>query len=287
LNRTIGVESVNSMPECMWSGPDNEGATISILVRTLNEAQCLPEFWRRLEEQTIFPLAEIVFLDSGSTDGTLEFLRSKPCAVYAIAKDSFNFGRSVNQLMTLSHAPVVMLLSAHVLLDEPTALEAIVSLLDPQNAEAAFLRQIPNHVFGYNTYDAAYLKRRFPAGKCAVTMLKPGGFSNAASALTRFAWRRHPFPEIHGSEDLVWVEQHLRKGGKLWYLPHLRVLHSHKESALDVYKRVRLNVEAKGLNPSYGKAALLFVGVLVSMIRCGAASVDALRYARSHARAYL
>ncbi len=274
-------------PQLLWNSSRNAAPEISVLVRSLNEIHCLTEFWRQLEEQTYFHQAEVLFLDSGSTDDTLGFLQTKPCAVYRISTKSFNFGRSTNQLMELSRAPRAMFLSAHVLLHDPETLATVVSLLDPHDCGAAYLRQVPNGVFGYNEYDVAYLKHRFPAGECAKLVRKPGGFSNAASALTRSAWERHRFPEIHGSEDFVWAQEHLRRGGKLWYLPHLRVLHSHDESASAVYQRVRLNVDARGLSRSYGRAAYFFGGVFVSMMREGAWPMEAWRYASSHARAYL
>jgi len=76
-------------------------------------------------------------------------------------------------------------------------------------------------------------------------METPGGFSNAASALTRDAWEKNHFLEIHGSEDFEWAKRHLAGGGSLFYLPSVQVMHSHDESPDGVFRRVKLNVQAK------------------------------------------
>jgi len=261
--------------------------SLSVLVRCYNEMEALPKFWESLRLQTVFRRLEVVVLDSGSTDGSLEYMLEQPCSIYCIAPSSFNFGRSCNQLMHLSTAPVVMFLSAHVLLEQQDTAEQIVKLLGGLTHSAAYLRQVPNPTFGYNAYEAAYLKRRFPAGTAPDLLQTPGAFSNAASALTRAAWARLHFPELQGSEDYQWALGHLAGGGELFYLPHLLAQHSHNENPAQVFKRVRLNVLARGKAGSYGKAMFLFVGVAVQTMRQGAGLKEAVQFAWNHARAYL
>jgi hypothetical protein len=181
----------------------------------------------------------------------------------------------------------MMLLSAHVLLANDKVLSGIVDMLDPCAPEAAYVRQIPNPLFGYNTYETAYLARRYPPGNQPIRMLEADGFSNAASAFTRIAWEAQRFPEIHGSEDYLWARTHIDSGRKLYYLPGIEVLHSHAESAESVYRRVRLNAQARSVTGSYGKALFLLLGVFVSMMRSGASIPEASKYAFSHAKAYL
>lgn len=260
---------------------------LSILVRCKNEMQALPEFWRRLHLQTAWPLVEVLILDSGSTDGSLDFLSRQRCRIYSISSEDFNFGRSCNQLMRFARAPRAMFLSAHVLLQNEATLAEIICFLDPQEKQALYLRQEPNPVFGFSFYEAAYLLRRFPPGRTTQQMQQPGAFSNAASALTQHAWAEHPFPEMHGSEDHQWAADHLAQGGLLYYMPQLAVLHSHNETPGQVYARVRLNALARGQTKAYGKALLLLSGVFVQVLRRGAPFKEAWTYAVSHARGYL
>ncbi len=261
---------------------------LSVLVRVKNERLALSEFWSRLSSQTIFRDVEVLFLDSGSTDGTLEFLQALPVNIYEIAPADFSFGSSCNFLLSVSRASVVCFLSGHVLLECSDALEKLFSVLSKDALAAAYLRQVPDQVFGANWYERAYLARRYPrfAGKELIEVNSPAGFSNAASGLTRDSWEKNPFPNLHGSEDFAWAEKHLAQGGKLFYLPEVKAMHSHRESPAAVFQRVRLNVLARGVKRSYLKASYFFAGVAVAMLRQGAPISEALRYAKVHALAY-
>ena len=55
----------------MSSAPD-----VSILIRTLNEADALPETMRAILDQACGREIEFVVVDSGSTDGTVEVAES-------------------------------------------------------------------------------------------------------------------------------------------------------------------------------------------------------------------
>jgi len=265
--------------------------SVSILVRVLNERAALPEFWSRLRMQTTYADMEIVFLDLGSTDGTLEYILGQPCTVYstvARTDDDFNYGKNCNRIMALSHAPVVVFLSAHVFLTDARTIEIVLKLLkESSRPTALYLRQAPNGIMGFNSYEAAFLARRFPAGGAPQMQFTAGAFSNAASALRRETWESCPFPPLHGGEDSAWAEKHLASGGDLLYLPHLPVLHSHNWTPQQVHNRVRLVAEAGMETGQYLKSIYYFLGVSVSMLRHGAGLREAGRYAWAHASAYL
>jgi glycosyltransferase involved in cell wall biosynthesis len=263
--------------------------SLAVLVRVKNEGKALREFWNRLSSQTIFVNLEIVFLDSGSTDGSLEFLKQLPITLYQIPSEDFNFGGSCNLLMSVSHAQVVAFLSGHVLLEQTDALETLHAFLAKHESAAAFLRQVPNTLWGATIYEKAYLARRFPLkrGGGAIEVTTPRGFSNAASGLTRTAWQRTPFPEMHGSEDRAWAQQHLQRGGRLFYLSSPFVMHSHVSSSEETFSRVLLNVHALRVKGSYFRAGYYLIGVFTSMLCHGSSLAEAWRYASAHARAYL
>lgn len=261
---------------------------LSILVRIKNEARALPEFWRRLESQTIFDQLEVIFLDSGSSDGSLEFLKYLPVSVYAIDPEDFNFGSSCNLLVSLSHAPSAAFLSGHVLLEQQTALESLLAVLKSHPFAAAFLRQIPNTLWGATDYERAFLAKSYkPGQESVIHVTRPDGFSNAASGFTRASWERFAIPEMNGWEDRAWVQEHLALGGQLYYLPNITVMHSHGESPEATYRRVVLNVQARKLRGSYLRFFYYLAGVFVTMLLHGSSLKNAKNYALAHARAYL
>lgn len=280
-------DSSSSSPILLRKWTQPTAPLLSVLVRCYNEIDALPRLWESLRCQTVFERLEIVVLDSGSTDGSLDYMLIQPCSIYQIPSSTFNFGVSCNQLMRLSSAPLAMFLSAHVFLEQPNAAEQVIELLHSGSLRAAYFRQVPNAMFGFNAYEAAFLERRFPSGNKPKRMLRPGAFSNAASVLTREAWLQLHFPEIHGSEDHRWAQEFLDLGGELFYLPQLQVQHSHNENPTQVFRRVRLNVLARGNTGSYFRAIYLFAGIVAQTLRAGGSLREAVQFAWHHARAYL
>ena len=261
---------------------------MAVLVRVKNEIALLKEFWRRIAMQTIYSDLEIIFLDSGSTDGTLEFLKDLPATLYTVSPDEFRFGDSCNLIASLSIAPNLVFLSGHVLLERNDALENVLRALSGHVYGAVYMRQVANTLTGASAYERAHLERRFPVcTEASVEMKGPGGFSNAASGLTRASWERNAFPDVGASEDYLWAKKHLEDGGRLLYLPDIRVMHSHCESPERVYHRVQINVRARGIPGSRIRATYYFVGILTSMLLRKAKWNEAWQYATSHARAYL
>jgi GT2 family glycosyltransferase len=261
-------------------------ASIAVLVRTKNERSSLPDFWRSLASQSIFADTEIIFLDSGSTDGTIEYLSDKPCAIYSIPSHEFHFGSSCNQIAAYSTAPILAYFSAHVVLNSATTLATLVDTLSNETFAAAYMRQVPKPLSA-SAYDRAFLARRFPSRRRQpVRMSSPGGFSNAASAMTRASWDRLPFKNVEASEDCLWATEHLRLGGKLYYLPQLTIQHSHNERPEAVYSRVRLNMQARASRGSLLKSLVYSVAIFVALLRQGASLREASMYAAAHGRAY-
>ena len=262
------------------------GAQLSVLVRVRNEMKALPRFWASLMQQTFASQCEWIFLDSGSTDGSREFLLSLPARVYSLEGETFSFGRSCNQLMELATAPMACFLSAHVFLPQQDALEQAVKVVGAKPFAAAYLRQIPNPLLGSSVDERAQLVRRYPVLDPIVPLDRPEGFSNAASILTRDSWQRIPFPQIDGSEDFAWAQQHLARGGALYYLSSILAEHSHNETPAQLHQRVALNVRARGGVRSFWRGNLYLLGVFVALLRAGATVREAWSYASAHARAY-
>mgnify|MGYP001485937155 CR=1 FL=1 len=90
---------------------------VSIVIRCLNENKNLKILLPSLYNQTIKDF-EIVFVDSGSEDGTLETIsnymsKNDNIFLYHIRKDEFTFGKSLNIGFTQSKGEIIISLSAH------------------------------------------------------------------------------------------------------------------------------------------------------------------------------
>ena len=72
---------------------------ISVVIRTLNEARYLEELIRGIQGQKLPDgwASEVVIVDSGSTDGTLDIAGRLGCRIEHITREEFTFGRSLNR----------------------------------------------------------------------------------------------------------------------------------------------------------------------------------------------
>lgn len=262
----------------------------SLCIRVKNEYPAIVYFWQSIELQSIFNSIELVFLDSGSSDNTLEFLKQKNCTIYSIDPSEFSFGDSCNLITSLSNAEIVFLLSGHVILNDVDFLEKAVNIFRNANADAAYFRQVPNAMMGFSIYDIVYLNRRFPKLNNDFTISKAGvhSFSNAGSMIKREVWNKIQFDNIIASEDFFWAEKLLLNDYKVIYINSLTLQHSHKEFPNQIYNRVKINKIARyGNEPMYAKSIVSFFKIFLGLLLYSFKFKESFKYAKSHARAYL
>jgi glycosyltransferase involved in cell wall biosynthesis len=195
---------------------------ISIVIRAKNEEQYLGEVIRALLAQDESEEFEILVLDSGSTDRTLEIARSLLVRIEEIPARSFTFGRALNLGMKLTHGPIIVYISAHC---TPTTHAWLRELVTPLRQEpttvATYGRQEPRP--GINPFEEGGLYNAFPAD----TSRSPAAlFSNANCAIRRHVLEAKPFDEaLEFAEDLVWRLQF--KSQQICYVPSASVYHTH------------------------------------------------------------
>lgn len=228
---------------------------VSIVIPTKNGAKTLPALldalWREPER---FPI-EIVAVDSGSTDGTVELLRPRVQRLLTVPAVAFNHGLTRNAGIEASTGEFVVLTVQDAAPATPGWLQAIVSPLeqDPRVA-GAFARQQPRT-------DASAITRwhaeRWIAGSIEprivsipeplafdrldpMDRLRTYAFDNVCSCIRRSVWQTIPFRATTIAEDLEWALEVLRAGHRIAYVPEAVVTHSHERSTTEELRRTRL-----------------------------------------------
>ncbi|MFM6080140.1 MAG: glycosyltransferase family 2 protein [Dolichospermum sp.] len=70
--------------------------TASIIIRTYNEQRYLEKLLKEIQNQVVDDLVyEVIIVDSGSTDKTLEIANKFNSKILNIKKSEFSFGRSL------------------------------------------------------------------------------------------------------------------------------------------------------------------------------------------------
>src|SRR3546814_15445542 len=83
-------------------------------MRTLDEARYLGELLEAIGQEDTGPFqVEVVVIDSGSTDGTLEIAERHGCTITHITREQFSFGRSLNMGCEVASGEILVLISGH------------------------------------------------------------------------------------------------------------------------------------------------------------------------------
>lgn len=208
---------------------------VSFLIRTKNEERYIGQLLERIFEQT-YSNFEVLIIDSGSTDRTLEIAQKYDVTIYKIRADEFTFGYSLNYGFMRATGKYVVCLSAHALPLSINWLKTVIDNFQDETVAAVMTRTMPWP--DCNPFDRRGLIRKYNKAKMDIARGPLFFFSNANSVIKRDVWEKVPFDEtLTGSEDNDWQMKAGRLGYKIIYEPQAKVYHSHNESLRQIYKR--------------------------------------------------
>ena len=221
----------------------DQGFSVSVVVPVLNAENWIVSLLDAVFRQS-HPVLEVVLVDSGSTDQTLQ-LASQYEKVRVVPIHNFSHGRSRNLGVTEAKGDVVALLTQDA---EPAGTEwlsELVAPLEDEHVAATFARQIPRE-------DAApmeqfFLQTRFPPeasekeweDKTEAPSFQDEIFlSNVSSAMRREMLLEFPFDEeLIMSEDQQFARDVITAGYSVVYQPGAVVIHSHTYTLMDIVRR--------------------------------------------------
>ena len=217
---------------------------VSAIVPTLNGAATLPALLAVLARELAAGrgLAEVVAIDSGSRDGTVDLLRRSGARVMDLGGAPFGHGSARNRAAAAATGELLLFLTQDV---EPAGDAWLAPLLDAfaDGAVAGvFGRQLPRGA----SPEEEFLARVNYAGRPRrLTRADLGGafgpgttlFSNAFGAVRRSVWQSNPFPDVIMSEDQAWALAVLRAGHEIRYEPRAEAYHGHRSSFARAFRR--------------------------------------------------
>lgn len=193
--------------------------------------------------QELDPEVEIVVVDSGSSDGSVEVARSHGARVHEIPPSEFGHGRTRNLGAELASGDVLVFTSQDAYAADESWLARLVGrLAGGVRIAGAYGRQLPHD----NATPPERYFLDFLYGPDARVQRLDGDepdfeqtlFSNVNSAIPRAVWQEFPFADdLIMSEDQEWSRRVLRAGYELVYEPSAAVHHSHRYSIASAFRR--------------------------------------------------
>lgn len=215
----------------------------SVLLLTKNDRSNLEQVLPRLFTQNTTAPFEVVALDSGSTDGTLDLLHRYPVRVEPIPAQEFHHSRTRNLAANLARGNILVFLSQDAIPASENWLPALLANFEDPCVAAVYGRQLPKPGSSrerQDVLDTMYGEQRIvkdPAHRNGSGFLFYH-FSDANAAIRRSVWEVEPFPEnLRVFEDLGIAKRILDRGWKIVYEPAAAVFHSHHHSTLGLFRR--------------------------------------------------
>ena len=233
--------------------------SISVLIPTYQGEEFLERLLDALDRQRIDVPWDVLVVDSGSTDRTLEVLAERgpglavPLRVRGIDKVEFDHGDTRNLLAAESTGELLVFLTQDAVPMGDDWLARLAANFKDERVAAAYCRNVARPDADLLTRVFAEADPGYTVGRREVQLpadydeLGPHerrvlyNFNDVASAVRRSAWERHPFPRTWFGEDILMARALLEAGHTVVYDDAATVEHSHDFTPDQMRDRARID----------------------------------------------
>lgn len=237
---------------------------VTIVIPTKNGGEQLREVLKIVFAQKTKYEYEVICVDSGSSDNTLEILKTFPCKVYEIKPEEFGHGKTRNYGASKGTGEFIVFLTQDALPVNETWLDPFIDAMkaDPEIAGGFGIhypypdcneldkRDLKRHFLNFGTENKTFCIDNIDLYKMDKGYQQYlAFFSDNNSCLRRSVWEEIPYADVNFAEDQIWSRAILEAGYKKVYCPNAGVYHSHNYP-LNTYFQ-RYYDEFKGLYGVY------------------------------------
>ncbi len=195
---------------------------------------------------------DVIIIDSGSSDKSVEYANSLGVRVIEIEAKSFGHGRTRNLGASLTHGEFIVFITHDAMPADRHWLNNLVeACASDKNIAGAFgrhiaypeaspttQRELATHFAGFGEKNTIYRMEdptRYANEEGYRQLLH--FFSNNNACLRRSVWEEYPYPDVDFAEDQAWAKLIIEAGYSKAYAPDACVFHSHDFGIFETAQR--------------------------------------------------
>ncbi|MCG2462592.1 glycosyltransferase [Flavobacteriaceae bacterium F89] len=226
---------------------------ISVVIPVKNGSATIANCLNAIKGQNIYNQTEVIIIDSGSSDGTLEILENYDVKIIPIDPKSFNHGATRN--LGVKHAKgefVVMTVQDAIAINDTWLETMLAHYKDPEVAGVCGQQIVPhdpekNPHEWFRPQSSSTIKHVQFRDRMKFEALSPKeqhavcGWDDVNAMYRRKVLENIPFQPLVYGEDMFWAKQALEQGHKLVFDSAARVAHYHFQYPEYTYRRTLIS----------------------------------------------
>lgn len=224
-------------------------APVTVIVPVKNNSKTIADCLEGLLAQEHGGDKEIIVIDSGSTDGSLDIVRKYPVTIHQIRPEAFNHGDTRNLGVNLAKGDFVVFTVADATPRDDLWISGMLRhFRDPEVMAVSGLQMPPpgkeyNPLERFKPINALIATKIMFPGRDEFANLSPEEKSgccrvdDVTAMYRRSALKIVPFPRVVFGEDMLWAKEALARGWAIVFDPEAQVYHYHEQTFSFSFRR--------------------------------------------------
>ena len=212
-------------------------AKASIIFLTKNGGSLFIDSLNSVLSQIVNFVYEVIVVDSGSTDETMDLVKCKPVKYYTIRPEDFNFGATRDYGFSLAEGEIVIAISQDAVPADNGWLQNLIDRFVDESVsvvQGADVLPYDRQLFFWDKAGLFYFTRECQRWSKQYNGI---GISFTCCAIRRSVWEKNRLGRVPMSEDKIFQRNIVTKGHKIVFAENARCYHSHMYSLSSLRKR--------------------------------------------------